>query len=98
MRAGVISKISIFKQSILWGLSPFNVWIGCSVVQQLIYRNLHLKLEYIFKPITEYADNIDMIELILDFEQSIIWARLKGTQDWEIFWLRFWNLFFFVDS
>ncbi len=22
----------------------------------------------------------------------------KGTQEWEFFWLRFWNLYFFVDS
>ncbi len=24
--------------------------------------------------------------------------ELKGTQDWEFFWLRFWNLYFFVNS
>ncbi len=25
-------------------------------------------------------------------------SSLKGTQEWEFFWLRFWNLYFFVDS
>jgi hypothetical protein len=25
-------------------------------------------------------------------------SYLKGTQEWEFFWLRFWNLYFFVDS
>jgi hypothetical protein len=28
---------------------------------------------------------------------SLLW-KLKGTQDWEFFWLRFWNLRYFVDS
>ncbi len=27
-----------------------------------------------------------------------IFKELKGTQDWEFFWLRFWNLRYFFDS
>jgi hypothetical protein len=29
---------------------------------------------------------------------STLWVYFKGTQDWDFFWLRFWNLYYFFVS
>jgi hypothetical protein len=29
---------------------------------------------------------------------TLSWNNIKGTQDWDLFWLRFWNLYYFFIS
>ncbi len=40
----------------------------------------------------------DFLVAIATLKQMPHFCALKGTQEWEFFWLRFWNLYFFVDS
>ncbi len=41
--------------------------------------------------------NLILKDLHLKISKNL-WTPLKGTQDWEFFWLRFWNLYYFFVS
>ncbi len=40
----------------------------------------------------------NLLESVISWHIYMSTVMLKGTQEWEFFWLRLWNLYFFVDS
>ncbi len=57
-----------------------------------VWENCTTKTE---KPVTEFQ--LLTIQGAEKNTQHTVGANFKGTQDWEFFWLRFWNLrYFFV--
>jgi hypothetical protein len=68
--------------SIFW-LKPLHLTRWRSC-RVILYRTLHL--------------GVSFLEGGLSAGGNSIWYCVKGTQDWEFFWLRFWNLRYFFDS
>ncbi len=68
--------------------SPYHRLYKTAAVSWVQYKKKLLK-SLLFNPVSV---------IFFSVHKFCILRWFKGTQDWEFFWLRFWNLYFSVDS